>query len=113
MVKCFQVPGLDRRLQALLELVGSLTAVPSPAGRSFPYRHAPQAGRWAELLPGKLKGSLFPSFFEDALSDVYFLLGFSVKRVQPVCKLRCSLGWEQGEYLPGRDFCGKFCCCCS
>lgn len=37
---------------------------------------------------------LFFFFFEgwDSLTGVYFQHGFSVKQVQPVCKLHCSLG---------------------
>lgn len=93
---------------------GTPTAATSSVEHTFPTMHAPQAGRWKEkMLEWMLKGCLFLYFFFffegwDSLTGVYFQHGFSVKQVQPVCKLHCSLGWEQGEYLPHRDFVVNF-----
>lgn len=62
------------------------------------------------MLGGMSKGCLFPSLFEDwdSLTGFYFLHSFLIKQEQPFCKLLCSLAWEQGEYLPSRDFVVKF-----
>lgn len=92
---------------------GVTDSSPIPCWVQLSLQACPRGREMGRIAGRTLLGRLFPSFFEDSLSGVYFLLTFSVKRVQPVCKLCCSLAWEQGEYLPCRDFCGKFCCCCT
>lgn len=56
------------------------------------------------------KAVCFIPFLEDwdSLTGFSFLHGFCVKQEQPVCKLHCSLGLEQGEYLLSRDFVVNF-----
>lgn len=51
-------------------------------------------GKNAGMNVKRLSIPLLFFFFEgwDSLTGVYFQHGFSVKQVQPVCKLHCSLG---------------------
>lgn len=88
-------------------------ALPLPS--AFPPPVPPRQGDWRKKCWEECQKAVcsLPCLKIGILLLVFIFYTVFVLNEQPFCKLHCSLAWEQGEYLPSRDFCGKIYCCCT